>query len=218
MGRRKHLEDEQFLSAILKYKDEILTEDNKLVSKQHVVWEKISIDLNKKYLPSSLYSKVCTIKNEILLKLTGTNVCPIIRHDVDGECLEDSIDSSKNSSIDEESSPHLHDNQTTDSPVTEIDFSFFMSQGEMDNITEYVLYNRNDRSGNTRVNLIFKPDKYKDFFRNKVWDATHMKCGFHFRNPHIAMSQDSGTINGEFFASFYSIELSFTLKILKFKI
>lgn len=186
----KNLDSEQFFSASFQYKDEILTEDKKLVSKQHVVWEKISNHLNKKYLPSSLHTKACRIKSEILLKFTGDKV---LSNDDDTQCSGASADSSESSNIDQDLGPHSNNNELPDF----FNFEFFITREEMDSIKELMLYNDNHRTGGKRSHLIFKQENYKNFFRTKVWSATYWTCGFHFEHAYISLNEKHGTLNGE---------------------
>jgi len=71
-----------------------------------------------------------------------------------------------------------------------------------------------------RLRKVLQPGKRQELITNKFWDATHMKCGFQFKNHYISADAKSGVINSKIIINgkiyIYLIILSMSLSVSLF--
>ncbi|XP_039310233.1 uncharacterized protein LOC113005626 [Solenopsis invicta] len=69
---------------------------------------------------------------------------------------------------------------------------------EFTNLLTEKVYKRNViNAGKTyyRLRTVLQPGKWQEMITDKFWEATHMKCGFQFKNHYISGDAKSGVIN-----------------------
>jgi len=64
-----------------------------------------------------------------------------------------------------------------------------------------------------RIWKTLRPGIWEEFFTDKIWDATHLRCGFQFRNHYLSNVGTSGYINGKYkflIIKLFSLKRSYT--------
>lgn len=87
-GRPGKIDDENFTSAVLCFKDRIIVVDEKIVSKKNQVWADIENFLKSKVSSGSLYTYVCSGRAGIKKKL-GLSCPQNLSHVVECESEQD---------------------------------------------------------------------------------------------------------------------------------
>lgn len=187
-GRPGKINPAKMKEAILKYKD-VINSNNNIVSKTHDIWNVIASELENKVTTNNLY--VFTMCNRYNVK-SG-----IFNQDVRTEkrSFEDSS-ALYNSEMWTEDSI----NCSLDNSNSEKHFVISLIRQDFTNLLTEKVYKRkiNDK-GKTyyRFRKILQPGKWQELITDRFWEATHMKCGFQFRNHYISADAKSGVINGK---------------------
>lgn len=66
-------------------------------------------------------------------------------------------------------------------------------------LTEKVYKRQINDKGKTyyRLRKVLQPGKWQELITDKFWEATHIQCGFRFKNHYISEDAKSGVINGK---------------------
>lgn len=185
-GRPGKVDPSKIKEAILKYKN-IINNNNNIISKTHDIWNIIARELENKVTSNNLYVfTMCNrygIKNVILNKDTCNDKCVSASESL----LSDSSNWNEGSVT---CSPDDNEKHLTISLLRE-DFTNLL--------VEKVYKRRVNEKGKMyyRLRKVLHPGKWQELLTNKFWEATHMKCGFQFKNHYISADARTGTINGK---------------------
>lgn len=185
-GRPGKINLEKMKEAIIKYKD-ILNNNNKIISKTHDVWKLIAQDLGNKVTTNNLY--VFTMCNRHNIKNLILNKTLCNDKSANESALSDSLISNEKSIC-----------SSADDDTTEKVFVISLLREEYINLlTEKVYKRQTNKNGKTyyRLRKVLQPGKWQELITDKFWEATHMKCGFRFKNHYISADAMSGLINGK---------------------
>lgn len=192
-GRKPTWNKELVKQAVLKYKDVVLLEDFRIVSKTHEIWRVIFKEINSagkmESVSKSLYSFVCNDTDGIRTELKHLR-------EVNSSVLTDSIcmDESR-ISISPDDTVDNSDNDDDGDHISE--FSFIMNKSEFDKLV--IEAPRRRKYGNKITyysKQILKPGVWESVITEKIWLATRKKHGFNYKNHHVSNNGQSGTING----------------------
>ncbi|KAJ8673837.1 hypothetical protein QAD02_005099 [Eretmocerus hayati] len=182
-GRRKQIDDKEFIDTIMKFKDSVV-KNGSITSKSDGIWEKIRGELNCAYKASSLYSMVLNDRASIRNKLLPSRKRGATSDSSDESVSPDDADEINNSV------------ESVESEEEEINFSFIISQEDLQNLVERRTYQISKRTRKKQEWLIFKPESYKEYFRKKVFEHTGLKCGYHVRRSYMNVHGDHGYVKG----------------------
>lgn len=184
-GRSGKVNPEKMKEAILKYKD-IVKNNTNIVSKTHDVWSAIAQDLKNEVTTNNLY--LFTMCNRY-------NVKDII---FDKVCNEKKISANENTLSDLNWNESLINVSSDDSTIKNFYIISLLREEFTNLLTEKVYKHQTNNRGKTyyRLRKVLQPGKWQEVITNK-WEATHMKCGFQFKNHYISADAKSGTINGK---------------------
>lgn len=188
-GRPAKVNPEKMKEAIIKYKD-IVKNNNNIVSKTHNVWSVIAQDLENKVTTNNLY--VFTMRN---------------RYDVK-DIIFDKVCNDKDVSVHESTLSTLNDlnwnessvNVSSDNSTIQNFYIISLLREEFANLLTEKVYKRQMNSkGKTyyRLRKVLQPGKWQEVITEKFWEATHMNCGFQFKNHYISADAKSGVINSK---------------------
>lgn len=187
-GRKPLVPREQLTEIIIRHKNEVITDDNKVSNKRHGVWEKIAAELENKITPLTLYAIVTNNKYNI-----RTLVSPKVN-----DSLNSTSDSNRSGDSTLDSSKGLL-NASENSQVGDdglYHFQFSMTYDELDSLIISVSYRKRKGDAKTLKKQVFKPFEWETVITDKIWHATHRKCGYNFKNHYITANKMSGSING----------------------
>jgi len=188
-GRPGKVDASLIKKAILKYKD-VIIHNNKIVSKTHDIWNVIAQELQNKVTNNNLY--VFTMCNRYGIKKE------IFNESV--SCDVKSVSASENLLSDNSMWNEKSANYSLDSTCDEKYFIISLLREDFRNLLIDKIYKRRVKKKGKmyyRLRKILQPGKWQELITNKFWDATHMKCGFQFKNHYISADAKSGVINGK---------------------
>lgn len=183
-GRPGIINPDKIKEAILKYKD-IVKKNNTIVSKTHDIWKLIAQDLDNKVTTNNLYVFTkCNRYNikDIIFNMSCNNNSKVENKSV----LSGNADSSEISLYD---SPDKTANKQ---------FVILLLRETFKNLITKKIYKREIKKKTYyRLRKVLKAGKWQEVITKKIWETTHMKCGFQFKNHYISTDAKSGFINGK---------------------
>lgn len=174
--------------AIMKKKIELI-ENGKIKSKSDVIWEEISKGLEKKILPTTLYSMVVCNKYEMKTELLSLEKSDIVSNQFES--------SSEKMDVEEMRSESLNiDNNTDNSdefviPILRTDYEKLIK-------TQY--YKRREMSRKKtyiRETTVLEPGLWQDLITRELWNSVKLKCGFQFSGLKLRKDASFGTVHGD---------------------
>lgn len=202
-GRPRKCTESQFISTLVLWAKQIY-KNGAVVVKTDPVWKKLSEALENHYQPESLYALVTdnrwnvldAIKEELNEPIT-TNLNKPIRK---------LANESKRESDEESDYLHADDsmNASNDNDVynrRSIEFDVLIKKEKFNEITNIVEYSVNTREASTRKRkyLKFKKGVWQAYFNEQIWTNTAIKCGFNYKDHHLALNGMSGYFEGKYF-------------------
>lgn len=179
-GRPPKVAEEIITALILKYGEQILLPDNKIIRKTDEVWGLMSRELKNAMTPESLYAIVTCNRYEVrdqLLLQSGAVVSDDTRSDV----LRDVDSIPEKQSIPDK-----------------LDILIPISREKFEGLVVDRLYKRTGRKNQQtyRERKVLKPGEWQHMVTSSIWEETQLKCGFHFRNHYLSGSGTTGSIKG----------------------
>ncbi|CAD6208989.1 GSCOCG00010801001-RA-CDS [Cotesia congregata] len=176
-GRKPNVDRNKLIETINKHIDTLITKEKKVIHKGHEIWQQIANELDNKLLPESLYSIVTNNKYNVRKKLPNQSLNSTVSS-VESENLSDSIEDAN--------------------IKTDHNFTFTMSFDEYDSMICTSQRKRRKLNGYyTFPKKVFKPYYWENSITNKIWKATHKKCGYNFIDHYVAESKMSGSFQGK---------------------
>lgn len=146
------------------------------MSKSDIVWSRISEDLGKKKSGNSLYTFVCNNKHGVRDVLNNKKV-EVLRAPSQQQSNEKAMDdSSSNSSMD-----------VDEEFIKTITLS--MSRHHFNQMVA-------DKTYKSRCVKKLMPGVWQKEVSERLWNATKLRCGFHFKNNYLNNDLTSGSIKG----------------------
>lgn len=188
-GRPKTRKYEDIHEVIVKFKESIVTDTGKIVSKTNEIWKVISdelLDRNVTVPKSSLYTYVSCNLGGIRNIITKDIIIDSKSDKADD--ADDANDTSNSSDISE------------DSTVKRIEVHF--SRKEFSDLCEFKIYN-NQRGEHyviksfEREYITLKPGAWQLELTKKLWSKSKVKCGFKYSGHKIYNETGRGTFKGQ---------------------
>lgn len=200
-GRKCCVEKEDFVNAVMRMKD-LIVKECEIVDRDDDVWKNLSKILDNKLAPVSLFVMVKRNRHGVKDMLLGfqSNICNSEKRDISDSDHENFNDGGQDESYDRDSS--------LDHSKEPMKFDFFISRDEFESLVEFKHYEQS-KGGRRRVLkrlwCVFRAGVYQDFFTKKIWETTHVRCGFLFQHSYVNMAQTSGTLAGKCFYKLFHI-------------
>lgn len=190
-GRPASVDPSKIKEVILKYK-EIINNNNNVISKTHDIWNIIARELENKITSNGLYVFVMFnrygVKNAILNKEVCNDKCVSASESL----LSNSSSNWNEVSI--TSSPDVY----SENAYSEKHLVISLLKEDFTNLLVEKIYKRREKGKMYyRLRKVLQPGKWQELITNKFWEATHMKCGFQFKNHYISADEKTGVINGK---------------------
>lgn len=185
-GRPAKRSKSEVVDIILKFRNEIMLPNNKIVSKSNIIWKEISKMLDLKVSESSLYSVVSCNRYNIRDKLKEVNLTSNVM-------IESSdFESVNNSSISINSTFATNNfSQTYDVQINKEEYYKLLVEKKC------------KRSMKTRCAPLIRtrkvliPGMWQDIFNEKIASQTTITCGYRFKNNYISDDGKSGQFTGK---------------------
>lgn len=174
-GRPRLHDEELIVSAILKYKENLINTDNKtIVSKNSKIWMTISHQLNNVISTNALYT--LTVKNRFGLK-----------DQILGKTYINQI-SELNVSSDFSSSKISAASPLNESDDTNYSIKMIFGKSELENLIITKQYTRSEKSRpyiRFRKYEILQPGMWQQLVTEKLWSSYKIKCGYNFKRNKV---------------------------------
>jgi len=200
-GRPSKVQREDIINTVLAYKDRIIISHHnidKILSKHNVIWSEISNALCNRITSASLYTIVSCNRYGIRDKLIG----------------RPKVNTTNSFNLSDGSNLNISDNTVDEKSMESINFIIKIPTHEFEELIVYTSYKRMQRNKmRKRIWKTLRPGIWEEFFTDKIWDATHLRCGFQFRNHYLSNIDTSGYINGKYkflIIKLFSLKCSYT--------
>lgn len=183
-GRPVKLDHKKIDEAIILRKSEVV-ENNKIISKSNDIWKILSEALN--VAPSALYTYVTCNRNNIRYKLLDSALANESTSNVT------TTDNETEVSVDSVSDESIRD----DTKVRIIDLHY--SRAEFAALLETKSYKRTEKTrANTlrRNYTVLKRGLWENSVTEKLWEKSHIKCGFNYKTHKISATTCSFSTYG----------------------
>jgi len=198
-GRPAKIDKHIIIDVLMKYKDRLIVDGQKIISKSNPIWATIAKELENQLTPISLYTFVSCNKHQVRDKLTDRpSVSPYQPMDVEHHIPDVSsiVSDSRNTTVNDSTI------NNSDMPVNNVDgiltFTITMAKSDFNAMIIYKTYRRKDKSRppSTRQYTILQPGTWQQVFTEKIWESAKLSCGFNFKRHKLINSGESGYAYG----------------------
>lgn len=197
-GRPTVINKDSLIDTLIKYKDQIVEENQKIVWKHNTIWKTIANEVENHLTPNSLYTFVTCNRYKIREKLTQQVPVrePSPYQEMDINCNVQRI--SDASSV---ASKTIESLNKSDKSVINNDILYFtitMAKTDFTSMIIYKTYKRKDkgRPPSTRQYTILQPGTWQQVFSEKIWETTKLSCAFNFKPVKLECDGESGYVYG----------------------
>lgn len=189
-GRPAHLSKEDFVPTVISKVTDIYVNGN-VVGKEDEVWKILSKIFQGKLLPKSIHAMVVTNRYKVL---------DAIKKQMDSPSGIDGTDTSIRSLADSSCGDLNVSDLTNAYNEKTYKFESLTSPEDFDTMTIVTEYARSTKEakGKKRKYRRFKSGCYQPYFSKIIWDNTHLKCSWNFKNQTVNLSGTQGKVSGEY--------------------
>lgn len=198
-GRPTHtlINKDLLIDTFIKYKDQLVEENQKIVSKHNAIWKTIAKEIENRLTPNSLYTFVTCNRYKIREKLTEQ--LPVREpspYQLDINCNVQRISDASVALKSVDSTLNKSDESVINNDI--LRFTITMAKSDYTSMIIYKTYKRKDkdRPPSTRQYTILQPGTWQQVFSEKIWETTKLSCGFNFKRAKLTSDGESGYVCG----------------------
>lgn len=178
-GRPSSVEKNKIIDVLLKYKGDIVQNNEKIISKLDAIWIKIANELENNITPMSLYTLVTCNRYKIREKLCGQNINS-------SDSIDNVQDTTDVSSVAVSTMGESTVNESEES-FKNVDgvttFTITMPKADFNAMIISRRYRRKEKNRplSTRQYQILQKGTWQHVFSKKIWECAKLPCGFNFK-------------------------------------